>query len=120
LVFDAAINVRDLDAQYNIALPEDPSYESVGGFVLSRLGLIPRGGESFVDGGFRFTVIEMDRRRVSRVKIQRLPQAAGQTTAPTEQNVGRISETHETEREEQHHAASQHGIHPTSKEPRTK
>ena len=72
LIFDAAINVRDLEAQYNIALAEDPAYETVGGYVLSRLGIIPRGGESFEDAGYRFTVMEMDRRRISRVKIQRL------------------------------------------------
>ncbi|HKQ88052.1 MAG TPA: hemolysin family protein [Candidatus Acidoferrales bacterium] len=72
LIFDAAINVRDLEAQYNIALPEDPAYETVGGYVLSRLGVIPRGGESFEGAGYRFTVMEMDRRRISRVKIQRL------------------------------------------------
>jgi CBS domain containing-hemolysin-like protein len=76
LIFDAAINVRDLEAQYNIALPEDPAYETVGGYVLSGLGVIPRGGESFEDEGYRFTVMEMDRLRVSRVKIQRLPQPA--------------------------------------------
>lgn len=76
LIFDAGINVRDLQAQYNIALPDDPAYETVGGYVLSRLGVIPRGGESFEDEGYRFTVMEMDRRRVSRVKVQRLPQSA--------------------------------------------
>jgi CBS domain containing-hemolysin-like protein len=70
MVFDASLNVRDLEAQYNISLPEDPGYATVGGFVLSRLGFIPRGGESFEHGGFRFTVIEMDRRRIARVKIQ--------------------------------------------------
>ncbi|HXA55804.1 MAG TPA: hemolysin family protein [Candidatus Acidoferrum sp.] len=74
LVFDAAINVRDLQAQYNIALPEDSAYETVGGYVLSRLGFIPRGGETFEEDGYRFSVMEMDRRRVSRVKIQRLTQ----------------------------------------------
>ena len=25
VIFDAALNVRDLDAQYNITLPEDPA-----------------------------------------------------------------------------------------------
>ena len=78
LIFDAGINVRDLDTQYQIALPEDPAYETVGGFVLSRLGLIPRGGETFEDEGYRFTVIDMDKHRVSRVKIQRLPQTSDQ------------------------------------------
>ena len=51
-------------------LPEDSSYETVGGFVLNQLGFIPRGGESFEADGYRFTVMEMDHRRVSRVKIK--------------------------------------------------
>jgi CBS domain containing-hemolysin-like protein len=72
MVFDAAMKVRDLDAQYHIVLPEDPSYETVGGFVLSRLGFIPRGGEGFEAEGYRFTVMDMERRRVSRVKIKPL------------------------------------------------
>ena len=72
IVFDAALNVRDLDSQYNIALPEDPAYATVGGFVMDQLGFIPRGGESFEFGSYRFTVVEMDGRRVARVKIQRL------------------------------------------------
>lgn len=71
IVFDAALNVRDLDTQYNITLPEDPAYATVGGFVLDQLGFIPRGGESFEYGNYRFTVVEMDGRRVARVKIQR-------------------------------------------------
>ena len=72
VVFDAALNVRDLDAQYNITLPEDPAYATVGGFVLDHLGFIPKGGESFDYGSLRFTVVEMDGRRVARVKIQRV------------------------------------------------
>lgn len=72
VIFDAALNVRDLDSQYNITLPEDPAYATVGGFVMDQLGFIPRGGESFEFGTHRFTVVEMDGRRVARVKIQRL------------------------------------------------
>jgi CBS domain containing-hemolysin-like protein len=71
VIFDAALSVRDLDSQYNISLPDDPAYATVGGFVMAQLGFIPRGGESFEYGGFRFSVVEMDGRRVARVKIQR-------------------------------------------------
>ena len=70
LLFDGAIAVRELETQYNIALPEDPAYETLGGFILNRLGFIPRGGESFEAEGYRFTVMEMDHRRVARVKIK--------------------------------------------------
>jgi putative hemolysin len=69
-VFDGAYKARDLEAHYHLKLPDDVSFETVGGFVLSRLGFIPRGGESFETGGYRFTVMEMEGRRVSRVKIK--------------------------------------------------
>ena len=90
VVFDAALNVRDLDTQYNITLPEDPAYATVGGFVLDQLGFIPRGGESFDFGGYRFAVVEMDGKRVARVKIQRArpaesEQASQNTTTQTEE-----------------------------------
>ncbi len=85
VVFDAAMNVRDLDTQYNITLPEDPAYATVGGFVLDQLGFIPRGGESFEHGNFRFSVLEMDGKRVARVKIQLLRplEADGMPPDPT-------------------------------------
>ena len=81
MIFDASLGLRDLESQYNIILPEDRSYATVGGFVLARLGFIPRGGESFDFDGYRFTVVEMDRRRVARVKIQRL-KAPAERAAP--------------------------------------
>jgi CBS domain containing-hemolysin-like protein len=80
-IFDASLSLRDLESQYNIILPEDPAYATAGGFVLAQLGFIPRGGESFDLGGYRFTVVEMDRRRVARVKIQRLKQADDSTVS---------------------------------------
>src|SRR5277367_6078178 len=81
MIFDAAINVREMETQYNIVLPDDPSYETIGGFVLNRLGFIPRGGESFEADGFRFTVMEMEHRRVSRVKIKSLSVPAANAAA---------------------------------------
>jgi putative hemolysin len=92
MIVDAAVKVRELEAQHNIALPEDPSYETVGGYVLNALGFIPRGGESFEAGGYRFTVMEVDHRRVSRVKITPLaPQPAkalGEVDEPPAKGLG--------------------------------
>ncbi len=94
-IFDAGIKVRDLAAQYNITLADDSSYETVGGFVLSRLGFIPRGGESFESDGYRFTVMEMERRRVSRVKIKALQPAAETVAPPSESAAPAAPETGE-------------------------
>ncbi|MGC1482481.1 MAG: hemolysin family protein, partial [Candidatus Acidiferrum sp.] len=100
VIFDAALNVRDLDAQYNITLPEDPAYATVGGFVLDQLGFIPRGGESFEYGQYRFTVVEMDGRRVARVKIQRVRpsnEEKAAETSPSAETTARASKAAATE-----------------------
>ena len=87
IVFDAALNVRDLDAQYGITIPEDPAYATVGGFVLDQLGFIPTGGESFIHGDLRFTIAEMDGKRVARVKVERFrPSAATPIAKPSAKN----------------------------------
>jgi CBS domain containing-hemolysin-like protein len=72
MIFDAALKVRELESRHNIVLPEDDAYETLGGYVLNRLGFIPRGSESFEADGYRFTVMEMEKRRVSRLKIKKL------------------------------------------------
>ncbi len=75
LVVDAAVNLRDLANEHEIALPRDRGYETLAGFILARLGVIPKGGETFVYEGRRYTVAEMDGRRVSKVRIEKLPAA---------------------------------------------
>src|ERR1700743_3307383 len=72
VVFDSALNVRDLDTQYNITLPEDPAYATVGELVLDQLGFTPRGAEVFEYDAYRLPVGEMDGRRVARVKNERI------------------------------------------------
>jgi putative hemolysin len=54
----------------------------VGGFVLDQLGFIPKGGESFEYGNSRFSVVEMDGKRVARVKIQRIRPTENESTTP--------------------------------------
>jgi len=79
-IFDASLTVRDLATIYHISVPDDPQYETIGGFVLSRLGFMPRGGETFEENGYRFTVMEMDRRRISRIRVKQVF-AAGELAA---------------------------------------
>jgi CBS domain containing-hemolysin-like protein len=69
-VLDGAENIRELETQYNLALPRDQGFESLGGFVLSRLQRIPKGGESFEWHGHRFTVLKVDGHRIASVKIE--------------------------------------------------
>jgi putative hemolysin len=79
MIFDASLNVRDLEMQYQIILPDDPAYSTLGGFALAQLGFIPQGGEAFNFDNYRFTIYEMDRRRIARLKIQPLHGPGKQT-----------------------------------------
>jgi CBS domain containing-hemolysin-like protein len=70
---DGTTRIRDLEGEYGIEIPADAGFETLAGFLLFRLGEIPRVGESVEYGGRRFTVLEMDRNRIARVRIEKLP-----------------------------------------------
>jgi len=69
LVLDAALNIRDLESQHNLHLPRDRGFETLAGFVVSQLQRIPTCGDSFLYLQHRFTVLEMEGRRVGAVKV---------------------------------------------------
>ena len=76
LLLDGSVNLRDLETQMNWKLPRQGGIETLAGFLLARLGKIPRAGE-FVDfEGRRLTVVEMKGNRISKVKIEKLPEIA--------------------------------------------
>jgi magnesium and cobalt exporter, CNNM family len=66
---DGGTSIRDLDSQYGIELPGDAGFETLAGFILFRLGYIPAPGDSVTYEARTFTVREMDRNRIARVKI---------------------------------------------------
>jgi CBS domain containing-hemolysin-like protein len=70
LILDGGENIRDLEARYRLALPRDQGFETLAGFVLARLGRIPTPGDWFDFDGHRYTVLQMENRRVSRVKVE--------------------------------------------------
>ena len=42
LVLDAALNIRDLESQYNLRLPRDEGFETLAGFVVAQLAAHPQ------------------------------------------------------------------------------
>src|SRR5216684_116264 len=77
VVLDGGANIRDLGVQYEIVLPRDQGFETLAGFVMTQLGRIPRGGESFEFESRRYTVLQMEGYRIAKVKVEVLkPQGA--------------------------------------------
>ena len=73
---DGTARIRDLDSEYGIEIPPDAGFETLAGFLLFRLGDIPQAGASVEYQGRRFTVLEMDRNRIARVRIEKIAQPA--------------------------------------------
>src|SRR5512134_914007 len=77
MVVEGTLSAADLRDAYEIPLPESGEFETVAGFVLERLGSVPKGGEVVSIEGWRFTVVDVERNRISKVKVERLPAAGG-------------------------------------------
>lgn len=75
VVVEGTIPIRDLAAMYGIELPSEAGFETLAGFLLFKLGYIPKQGESVDFDGRRFTILEMDRNRIAKVEIARQEQS---------------------------------------------
>jgi CBS domain containing-hemolysin-like protein len=54
-------------------LPENEDFDTIGGFVFAEFGRVPAVGESITwNDSLRLTVLEASRRRVNRVRIERV------------------------------------------------
>jgi putative hemolysin len=52
---------------------EHEPFQTLAGYIVHRLDRLPIEGESFQAGGFEFEVVDMDRQRIDKVLIRRLP-----------------------------------------------
>jgi putative hemolysin len=73
---EGTINIRDLESQYGIDLPTNAGFETLAGFLLFRLGYIPKPGDSVVHEGRRFTILQMEGNRIARVKVEKVEHGA--------------------------------------------
>jgi CBS domain containing-hemolysin-like protein len=72
LLLDGGVNLRDLETQMQWQLPREGGVETLAGFVLMRLGHIPKVGEKVEYEDRLYTVVEMDGRRISKIRVEPL------------------------------------------------
>ncbi len=70
LMLDGGVNLSDLETQMQWNLPRDGGVETLAGFLLTRLGHIPKSGEHVDYDSRRLTIVEMDGRRISKVRVE--------------------------------------------------
>ncbi len=70
---DGLLNLDDFTEVTGLELPEGP-YETVAGYVLAELGRLPEIGDEIVVEGRTLTVIELDGRRIARLRVGAPPE----------------------------------------------
>ncbi len=71
LLVSGGTPVDRLADRLGLPLPPKREYQTVGGFVLDRLGRLPAVGDSFTEHGFHFEVVDLDGRRIDKVIVSR-------------------------------------------------
>jgi magnesium and cobalt transporter len=72
----ALTRIEDFNSYFDTAL-NDEDYDTVGGLVMYELGRLPRRGETVSSGGFRFKVLQADRRRLHMLEVTPEPAEPG-------------------------------------------
>jgi CBS domain containing-hemolysin-like protein len=71
LLVDASVPLEELSRYLKANLPEDGEYNSLGGFIVERLGRVPRSGARLNAHGLEFIVREANDRRIAKVEVAR-------------------------------------------------
>jgi len=73
-VFSAKVNIDEVRECLGVTI-EPEGFETVGGYVLTRVGRVPAVGEEFDVDGLHVEVLEAERRRIHKVRMRLAPEA---------------------------------------------
>jgi CBS domain containing-hemolysin-like protein len=69
-VFSAKVSFDELRDRLDLEI-ESEGFETVGGYILARLGRVPAVGETFELDGLFIEVLEAERRRIHKVRVRK-------------------------------------------------
>jgi CBS domain containing-hemolysin-like protein len=78
-VFSGKVAIGEMVERLGVEI-EDGAFETVGGYVLARVGRVPAVGERFTFDGLEVEVLEAERRRIHKVRAHRAEEPAPQET----------------------------------------
>jgi putative hemolysin len=71
LLIDGGMAADAMADALDITLPDDRDYATAAGFVLENLRRLPSEGDDFVEDGWKFQVIDMDGRKIDKLRVMR-------------------------------------------------
>jgi magnesium and cobalt exporter, CNNM family len=74
LVIQGSALLKDLKTDFGLPFEESPDYHTLAGFMLAKLKRIPRAGEWVEDNGYKLTIVDMEGRRIVKIKVEHVAQ----------------------------------------------
>ena len=97
-VVKASISIKDLNEKIPIEIDEDnENFDSLGGFIIDRLGYIPEEGEnvSFDYNGYEIKILYVEENRIRAVRIRRLKPRKIEEAIDESENIENTEENQE-------------------------
>ncbi|MQF82752.1 HlyC/CorC family transporter [SAR202 cluster bacterium AD-802-E10_MRT_200m] len=73
VLLNGKVSLDYLHERFDVVLEAD-GFDTIGGFVYDQLGKIPNPGEELVVGGLKIEVVSTVGRRITKIKVTRVPQ----------------------------------------------
>lgn len=85
---DGVTDLEEVEEQLGIQFPED-DYDTLGGFIISQLGFLPQDGDmnTVEFENIRFTVLNVEERRIGKVEVEILPKPETETEVPEKKSI---------------------------------
>jgi len=80
---DGWVDIDTINERLGVHIPDGEDYDTVGGYLTSKLGRIPKTGEEFVEGNLRLHVLDATDRAVERLRAERIELQNELTQAPS-------------------------------------
>ena len=75
-ILDGSVSIDQANEELGLGVPNG-DFETIGGFVFTTFGRVPNQGEHVVHDSWRFTVMELDGRRIQRLAVHRISPLIG-------------------------------------------
>jgi putative hemolysin len=72
MVIQGSAQLKDLKTDFALPFEESSDYHTLAGFLLAKLKRIPRAGEWVEDNGYRLTIVDMEGRRIIKIKAEKI------------------------------------------------
>ncbi len=72
-IIDGRMTLEEIEQSLNISLPAVEGVETISGFILNLLGSLPQEKEIVKFQDYRFTVEKINRNRILKVRLEKLP-----------------------------------------------